>query len=405
VNIREDLKAYLDGELTAERSEEIRIALEQDESLRAEAADMQRITNSIKSSSKEIPAEGYEKTLGQLKRPARAPWLRLLGYAGGLAAIVLAAGLMGPMFISGRAEESLAHGGDSGMAETATYPTAQQPDMGGGGAAFAPESESLQSRERVEAKSSTQANADMNATPEAAKSSPGLSSGRPVTSGDSVLDPNRLVIRNGSLGVKVKDVRRAVNDTTQLVAALGGYVESSNFYSSGDEPQATMSLRIPSKKFEAALTSIRGYGELKSETLSGEDVTAQVADINARIKTLRQEEEQYRILMKSARRIDEILDIKNRISQVRQEIESLSAQQKTLGNLAAMSQLQLTFMGGEIETANAPDGWFEETQDSATSLLKSVGRLFAQGLTFLFILTPIWLPVGALIWWLRRRAA
>lgn len=398
MNIREDLKAYLDGELTAERSEEVRLALEQDESLRAEVADMQKITQSLKSSSKEIPADGYQQTMVKIKPAGRSSWIRVLGYAGGLAAIVLAAGLIGPIFMPGSGDAEVAM---KRMAETvASSPNAESSP-----------SEEFKSEAEMPATSQPPADFDgrggasMSMRDQTSSKAKATSESRPVTSGDSLLDPNRLVIRNGSLGVKVKDVRRAVNDTTQLVAALGGYVESSNFMTVGDDPQATMSLRIPSKKFEAALTTIRAYGELKSETLSGEDVTAQVSDINARIKTLRQEEEQYRQLMKSARRIDEILDIKNRISNVRQEIESLTAQQKTLGSLAAMSQLQLTFTSGDVDAVNAPDGWFDETQDSATSLLKTVGRLFAQGLTYIVVLTPLWLPIGVLIWWLRKRAA
>jgi len=391
MSIRDDLKAYLDGELTAVRAAEVRDAIAQDEALRAEVEEMQRISKSIKNAAKDVPVTGAENVIGGMRSHRRFKWRPALAGIAGVAALVLAAGIIGPRLMPlSQSEAEVA---------TTASPTMKSMDLS---------QTDSPGRFREEAKAETNADesfeSKMPADPSNGAQAASSIDRRSTTIPDNVMDPNRLVIRSGSLGVRVKDVRQAVNDTTQLVAALGGYVESSNFMSMGGEPQATMSIRIPSKKFEAALTSVRSYGELTSETLSGEDVTAQVADINARIRVLRQEEEQYRVLMKSARRIDEILDIKQRIVNVRQEIESLTAQQKTLGSLAAMSQLQLTFTGGDSVAGNAPDGWFSETTADASDALKSIGKVIIQGLTYLVILSPVWLPIVGIVWWLRRRA-
>ncbi|MES1227991.1 MAG: zf-HC2 domain-containing protein, partial [Armatimonadota bacterium] len=59
-DIREDLKAYLDGELSPERAEEVRLALLQDEDLRQEYEFMKLLTKEIQSSAKEHGVTGEE---------------------------------------------------------------------------------------------------------------------------------------------------------------------------------------------------------------------------------------------------------------------------------------------------------------------------------------------------------
>lgn len=415
MNIREDLKAFLDGELTEERMAEVRSALDTDASLRAEVEEMQKITQSIKSTAKDIPVHGFDEAMSKVAKPPR-PIFKALRYAAGFSVLVVCLGVLYPLTVGSKAsDESVAFNeaasSPAAKSSIAEAPVADQAPM---------ESEAFGLQERAGANQMVAPDRRSRSFDEEAKagSAPStlpktenkrLSTGErsSYSNIDSMLDPNRMVIRNGSIDVQVNDVRKSVDDTTQLIAAFGGYVEQSSFSMSSDEPMATMMIRVPSKKFEAALNTLRSYGVMTAENLTGEDVTAQAVDINARIKVLRQEEEQYRIMMKSARRMDDILSVKNRITNVRMQIESLTAQQKTLSTLSAMASLNVRFHTGQLIPGSTPGQgkWMDGTVDSATGLLKSVGKVVGQGLIFFLILTPLWLPIAGIVWWIKRKAA
>ncbi len=423
MNIREDLKAFLDGELTEERMAEVRSALDTDASLRAEVEEMQKITHSIKSTAKDIPVHGFDEAMSKVAKPRR-PLFTVLRYAAGFSVLVVCLGVLYPLTIGPKMSAKETASFTEVASTPLVDPQAEAPmDMDSRGeAARGRDMEERFASPEEESKSSTLPGSIVRRKSEQAPGG-GASASAPQASGldktmragegsrysniDSMLEPNRMVIRNGSIDVQVQDVRKSVDDTTQLIAAFGGYVEQSSFSMSGDEPMATMMIRVPSKKFEAALNTLRSYGEMTAENLTGEDVTAQAVDINARIKVLRQEEEQYRIMMKSAKRMDDILSVKNRITNVRMQIESLTAQHKTLSTLSAMASLQVRFHTGQLLASHTPGQgkWMDGTVDSATDVLKSVGKVIAQGLIFFLILTPLWLPIVGAVWWLKRKAA
>ena len=108
MNIREDLKAFLDGELTEERMAEVRSALDTDASLRAEVEEMQKITQSIKSTAKDIPVHGFDEAMSKVAKPPR-PIFKALRYAAGFSVLVVCLGVLYPLTVGSKAsDESVA---------------------------------------------------------------------------------------------------------------------------------------------------------------------------------------------------------------------------------------------------------------------------------------------------------
>ncbi|MCH7946050.1 MAG: DUF4349 domain-containing protein [Armatimonadetes bacterium] len=225
----------------------------------------------------------------------------------------------------------------------------------------------------------------------------------PVEEGEA-----RLVIKDASISLKVEDVQEAMDETTLLVKAAKGYIESSSMDEGEKRSNGYMTLRVPEKEFEGMVSAIRAFGEVKSDQLGGDDVTGTVADIDARIRTLTAEEESYRVLLRNARKIGDILDIKDRISRVRLQIESYDARRRTLSRLAVLSTITVRFSSEkevvEEPVVEEPDAWFEDTKIVSVGVLKGVGKFVAQVGTFLFILVPVWVPMLLGVLWFRGRA-
>jgi hypothetical protein len=99
VNYREDLKAFLDGELPEPRAQEIRLALARDADLAAESEALQQISQAIQGVP-EPAAHGLEQTLWALEnqkrkpKPRPVPWFIGLGLAGACS-LLMAINLLG----------------------------------------------------------------------------------------------------------------------------------------------------------------------------------------------------------------------------------------------------------------------------------------------------------------------
>jgi hypothetical protein len=98
VNPRENLKAYLDGELSAGQRAEVERAIASDPSLASELDALRRLTWTLRTSPQPTPY-GMEDTLVALQRGRSAvPRIRLLGLLAGVASTVLVVALTLPLF-------------------------------------------------------------------------------------------------------------------------------------------------------------------------------------------------------------------------------------------------------------------------------------------------------------------
>jgi hypothetical protein len=218
---------------------------------------------------------------------------------------------------------------------------------------------------------------------------------------------NRLVVKNADVSCRVPSVADAMAKSGSIAEGLGGFVISSNSSDlKGENPTGMVVMRVPAIRFDSAMKQIRALGDVINESSSGQDVTAQVADIGARIKVLKAEEESYITMLRAARRVGEMLEIKERLSGVRQEIESLTAQVLSLKDLASLSTITATFEEKTKKRVeiDEPKGGFEETWNTAVNGLQSGLQFLGNVVIFIFVYSPFWLPIVGILWWLNKRA-
>ena len=175
-----------------------------------------------------------------------------------------------------------------------------------------------------------------------AGSSTGESAAAPLPSG--VGDPK--VIKTAEIAIQVDEGRfdAVFSQVPTIVAGLGGFVSSSTSSSAeeGDElRQAAGSIvvRIPADQFDAARTELVGLGELRHQEVRGTDVSAQLTDLDARLRNLRSQEEAMRLLMTKANTLGETVEVQRELGNLRGQIEQLAAEQLRLSDAVAMSTL------------------------------------------------------------------
>ncbi|MCO5297157.1 MAG: DUF4349 domain-containing protein [Fimbriimonadaceae bacterium] len=398
-DVREDLKAYLDGELSEVRAAIVAAALESDPTLREELEALRAIGEGIREVALNPAVQGYEKTLSAVRR--RTPWWRrALPVAATLGAAIVVVAVVTPFYAQMREEGDTA--ATVAMVAPAEAPAGALRDSSG---------LSYENGAQPAAPAAGAPSNGMNAEKAAAAEGSRLPADADWAKAAQPPVPpeaERLVVKNGDMTLRVDDALEAKARAVDMAAALGGYVESSGQSTRrGGLPVAMVTLRVPARQFETALDRLRhieeGAEELSSHT-SGDDVTGVVADTEARLRVLRGEEEQYVTILGETRKIGDVLAVKERLSDVRQQIESLEAQRKVMRDQAALSTIVATFEQRESVGQPAPSkSWAGDTWSSAVNGLGAALTALGRAAIFVFVYAPIWLPIVLLGGWLVHR--
>lgn len=142
---------------------------------------------------------------------------------------------------------------------------------------------------------------------------------------------DRKIVRTGALELTVKSPADASEQIRLMAESMGGYLESAQIGGTKDAPVANITIRIPAVRFEDAKAGIRKLAaRVESEKTDAQDVTREYVDMEARLHNLRAEEAQYLTIMKSAYKVDDLLSVSEKLSEVRGEIEQQQAEFQTL---------------------------------------------------------------------------
>jgi hypothetical protein len=159
---------------------------------------------------------------------------------------------------------------------------------------------------------------------------------------------NRKIIRNADLTLEVAAPMEGQRKITAIAELLGGFVVTSESKQrqTGDEKQELqidLVVRIPATQFGAALNQIRSAGSrVIQEKITGQDVTEEFIDLEARIKTQKALEAQFLEIMKQANKVSDALEVQRQIADVRTEIEKLEGRKRFLENRASLSTISVS---------------------------------------------------------------
>jgi len=159
---------------------------------------------------------------------------------------------------------------------------------------------------------------------------------------------NRKIIRNADLTLEVATPPEAQRKITSIAETLGGFVVTSESKQrqTGDgkqELEINLVVRVPATQFGPALDQIRSAGSrVIQEKVTGEDVTEEFIDLEARIKTQKALEAQFLEIMKDARKVPDALEVQRQIADVRTEIEKLEGRKRFLENRASLSTISVS---------------------------------------------------------------
>jgi len=215
-------------------------------------------------------------------------------------------------------------------------------------------------------------------------------------------DDSRRIVRNGSADLEVRSVVEAFESIRQIATAAGGSVSDSSFTGSDERQSATMTLRVPVERFGDVVAKLREVAvEVRSITTGSTDVTDEYTDIEATLRNLRAVEAQYVQLLGRAGTIGDVLQVQDRLNQVRLQIDRTEARRQSLASRSEMSTITVSLrpasgaVSGVGPLAAAQRAW-----QASLATLSTIGTVLLVVVVYSWWLVP---PVAIAVLLIRRQ--
>ncbi len=177
-----------------------------------------------------------------------------------------------------------------------------------------------------------------------------LGTGAVVPAVLQVRDLGRDIIFTAQMTVAVNDVAAASAEATRVIESLGGIVFGQQTTGT-PEPRAVLTFKVFPEHFQEALDRLGSIGELRTQTVSADDVTERVVDLESRINTATASVERLRGFLADATDIKTIAELENQLLQRETELETLRGQLRTVQDLVSLATITVTLTQAESSPA------------------------------------------------------
>lgn len=334
----EELMAYLDGELTADRAAATAAHLSECAECQGLVAELRGVSQNLTVWKVEPPESATPPTIATalaerrlqsrgVSPTHRRSWIEVLGrrratvaWVGAVAAILLLAAVSMPNLMRSRNASNAFYQRDavrlSQSAPSAVPMNGRQFD-------------------RIEQLAS------LKAAPPASSSAP--QSGQ-ATVGNDLPANGPMIIRTAQLSLITKEFDKARAQLEVILKRHRGYVgELKVNDTTGSGRTLTATLRIPADQLDATLTEVKTLGRVEAESQSGQDVTSQYVDLQARLSNARNTEQRLTDLLRNRTgKLSDVLEVEQELDRVRGAIEQMEAERKNMSNQVSYATLNAT---------------------------------------------------------------
>jgi hypothetical protein len=159
-----------------------------------------------------------------------------------------------------------------------------------------------------------------------------------------------------SLTVRPGTFQDRFQQATMVAGSHGGFVASSGTFE-GKLRSGSLVLRVPAEDFETVLGELRRLGRVRSQSISGQDVTGRVVDLQARLRNWQAQEAVLLRLMAKATSIEDSIVVQRQLQDVQLQIEEIKGQLRAVEDQTAFSTISLTLSeAGFVPPTEEPKG-------------------------------------------------
>lgn len=243
----------------------------------------------------------------------------------------------------------------------------------------------------------------------ASRNSSGVVTQEAAPDGSSSLIDDRKIVQTAAMRLEVKEVGASFEDVGRIATAAGGFVSSSSFSNQGISQVASVSIRVPTTRYQEVLADLRRLGtKVVAEDSRTSDVTAEYTDLSSRLRNVEATETQLLELLGRASTINEILLVQDRLNNARSEIEQIKGRMAMLDKLTDLATITVHLQPVAVGSGGSDGGRLgdeiAEAWDNSIEFLTDVAAGVIHVIVFAW-----WLPIVAIPAlligrsWLRHR--
>lgn len=245
--------------------------------------------------------------------------------------------------------------------------------------------------------------ADKSTTAAAGAASQPAAASSPEAGAAAALSSQKIIERL-SYQIESTQFDSSVSRINALCTQLGGYMQTSSIGGVGLRTQGSMrsasfTLRIPQEKLAQFKGSAGSIGNVLNYSSSSENISEQYYDTEARLKSLRTEQERLLDLMKKSGSLTDLVALEKALADVNYQIEQLTGTLRQYDSLISFStvSIQLNEVVKQTELEKEPVTLWGRIAQQFRSSLRALGS-FGEGLlVFLLGGAPILLLLAAVL--------
>lgn len=216
-------------------------------------------------------------------------------------------------------------------------------------------------------------------------------------------DGEQKIIRTGYYYLETTEYEESIQTIKTVVAQFNGYIANSeeNDYGINSREWQTRSayfiIRVPALSFDSFVSAIASAGQVVNGGSSKEDVTAQFIDMDARLKTLKVQEERLLAILETAEDLEHIIELEKALSDVRYQIESYESQKRNLESRIEYSTVEVRLQE-VIEASDLtppPRTFGERVVQGFKKSIENIGDFFVDLAVLLLTASPYLVLIAA----------
>lgn len=213
----------------------------------------------------------------------------------------------------------------------------------------------------------------------------------------------RKLIAKGNVEIKVKpeNVDSIYDNINALIKKHNGYKSSEK----QNEFRYSVSASIPSASFEDFTDALNKVGgKMSDKSINVQDVTDAYTDLISEIKSKEAALEQYRVLLKRANKISEIIEIQTKIDYIQNDIDVMNGRRINIDRKVAYSVVDIDLIIVKKDMAKDDDD--DNTPSFGSELVDSISdgwAIIKFLIVFLLRLWPFFIIGGAGYFFYKKR--
>ena len=223
----------------------------------------------------------------------------------------------------------------------------------------------------------------------------------PAIQGPQVIRQAQLsiTVSSGTFESKLADVQAIVQSEQ---GSISGTDAQANPTTNDQIRAGVITFIVPAAKFDETITELTNLGKLQNEHISGNDVSAQYVDLQARLGNEEAQRDAMLALLQRAQTVSDIIAVQTQLGQITGQIEQLKGQIQYIDTNTTYSTVTVNLTEGGAPVQSTPQdnwGFASALSDASHNFVSTINYL----ITGLGAIGPIviLLGLGYLLW--RRR--